>query len=212
MFLLGAEGGTSPWEVGLVVLTVIGGLAAMQQLWSWVVGRRHRQAQERLLEAFADKIDAQAAQAELEGLRGLAASLERQVQEEIPRAARRAFLRQERDAISASISDQYRELRSIEIELSEPESHALRSELRAVIEDRLIRSSAIKERSTRTLTVVVGAILLLLLLPINADYLVRWALSALSYSYEYHPPRGRPSAVHCWSSGDDGPVGFPADP
>lgn len=72
LVLQNAEGATAPGSgasVVMWVLTLIGAVAAIQQLWKWATGRKAERGLNKLLETLADQADADEVRQEVNQLR-----------------------------------------------------------------------------------------------------------------------------------------------
>jgi hypothetical protein len=164
--------GISVWGVIAVVLTILGGIAAAQQLITWLTGRRRQKALEQVLEDVADKIDAETTEKEVVRLRELAAGIRTQIDNDLPREARRVYLTNRLATIARSIGELYEEYHDIERELqsSRPAS-PLEGTLRASIEATIMPQYRQRERRDRQLRILLALAVALLLLPVPNDYL-----------------------------------------
>jgi hypothetical protein len=109
--------GTSVLAWLTAVATVIGVVAALQQLASYRRAQRRELAYGRLLDAIGDQIDADATRTQLEELRRTLARSRRAVEDEVPREARRLFLQTRREALAEQLGREFGELQEVEAEL-----------------------------------------------------------------------------------------------
>jgi hypothetical protein len=175
-------GGNSVWKL-IVAFGVVGSLiAGGQQIIASARRRRFRAAEQRVLEATAANIDAEAARHDADEARALRAELRKQVEEDVPREARRVFLLSRRDALSTQIAQDVEEYQALEAELARLEgrrSTPLDERLRAVVEASIVPTYVGRRRTDR---VVVTALIVLLVLSVISFKTT--AISGLWTSYD----------------------------
>lgn len=181
--------GLSIWGIGAVALAILGGAAALQQLGSVMTGRRRRAAQDRLLEAFADRFDADEEERRLRSLKGLSEELERQVEIEIPRVARRSFLLEQRAHLERNLVTTYDQLSAVESELDANEDEGLNPAIRRAIEDRIVQGGTLGRSGDLSITRwLLILILIVSLVPffLDVNYYYRF-FSWIADTGQYHP-------------------------
>jgi hypothetical protein len=162
--------GLDLWQVVVAVGVIVGLIAGLQQLAGWVRRRRYQRAEELVLRIASQQLEAAAAKEDFAKYQALKENLRRQVEEEVPREARRVYLRSRVDALNQQIGSDVEEYLVVEQALADLERRApatLDNRLRAVIESS-IRPAYIRRRQTDR--VVLGglvALLVLTLSPIN---------------------------------------------
>jgi len=179
------------WTWVLAIATLLGGLAAVQQIIKSVRRRREDAALTKLLGAIADSTDADAARAELDRVLQSLETSKRALEDDVPRQARILFLENRRQALIDGITSDYRALErtSQELEaLSEPSLPAiadLPASVRNAIETLVLRSESTRGRESRMLRLLIGLLVVTLLLPVSPSALVYEYFSVVSNGSSY---------------------------
>lgn len=177
---------TSPdlWAMFVAVAVVVGFVAAVQQLVSWLSRRRLRRAETRLLEVAAAQLDAEESQqaakearARVEELLEHRRVLQREIERRIPQEARRVYLENRMLQLASSLRSTYAEYQSAGAEISKIQSDfdPLEDDVRAGVRtlvDRNLRSHSRLELAT---VLLLAALFFVLLLPIDPQqYIYEW--------------------------------------
>jgi hypothetical protein len=176
------------WGVFLAIAAIVGLAAGLQQLVSWVSSRRRRRAEDRLLKIVESQLRAEEAQAAAERYSTLRAELRRQVENEIPREARRIFLLNRRDRLASSITEDLQEYTAIEQELAETSDlggSPLDERVRAVVQETIVPSQEARRRRERAVLAIVAALLLLSFSPFPVGYFISSYFEVVGYSDRY---------------------------
>src|SRR4051812_48602766 len=162
--------GDGIWQQFLVVAAIIGFLAAVQQLWKWLRDRKLDKAQEEALRIIAQQLDAEGTRLKAEQYEKILLSLRSQVEREVPRQARAAYLTNRIKALSTTIARDFEEYKAAKVELAELTSRP-KEELDASIVDvvrREISPALSSQRRMQVLTVLMVILVLVAnLVPLN---------------------------------------------
>jgi hypothetical protein len=165
--------GISPWNIFLAIAAVVGVSAAVQQLLSFITGRRRQKALEQFAEDVADRIDTRSTEKQLSRLRQLRDGIQDQIENQLPHEARRAYLKNRLDTLASSIGEVFAEYQAIERELALDVSDSpLEASLREVVETTIVPAYRQRERYQRQLRLLLIVTLVLLISPISPGYLV----------------------------------------
>ncbi len=162
------------------IVGAIGVAAAVQQLTSWILRRKYEKAENRLLEILQQQVDAEEVQRFGEAVRQQVKEYERQqarlreqIEEEIPREARRLYTQQRLDALVQSLGRdyvEYEELRASQEMASG--SHALPEEIRALIANQILPEYLEQKRRDRRTALLIVALVVLAFVPFDLASLV----------------------------------------
>jgi hypothetical protein len=157
----------------LAIFTLIAGVVAIAafalQVNDKLKGRKFRRAEEALMEAVEASRDIESARREFQGLRT-------QIEVEVPRQARYAYLKERLERVEIDLSNAYREHVTITNELaSEQITSKLDERLRAVIEISILPERKRQERR--------GAVISVLLVLLFLTSLSPYSVSSLAYQY-----------------------------
>lgn len=104
-----------------IIGTIIGIVAGTQQLFSAIRRRKFRRAEDKLLEAIEADVRIDDAKAEVERYDSLKASLRDEVETQIPKQARNAYLKDRLDQLTEDLDRTYRDYQDVRRELSQAE-------------------------------------------------------------------------------------------
>lgn len=179
------------WKWFLAVAAIVGFLAACQQLASWLGRRKLDRAELRLLEIAASQLDAEdyrrnAAEAreDADQLRRAKQSLLEEVRERIPLEARRVYLENRLSQLSASIQQSLTEYNAARLEILEIGQTAdpLSKELRLSVQSIVDRDLRQRRRLEASILTLLGVLVVLFILPINAAALVYETFATLYFA------------------------------
>jgi uncharacterized membrane-anchored protein YhcB (DUF1043 family) len=147
----------------------VGLVAGLQQLIVWFRSRRLTRAQNRAFEILNSQLNADEAKEAAEKYEALRSSLREQIEFDIPREARRAYLRNRLSRLAENLSREYGEYAAIESELRLPSSESqLDGRIRSVVEESLMPEMHARQGRERMLLGLVGLLVLLNLLPFGS--------------------------------------------
>ena len=122
-------------------------------------------------------------------LEGVVASLQEQIDVEVPRRAKILSVTDRMDALSNSIGDQFREYSKLESQLAQitAESGSLAPPIRQAIERAIVPRSKIREQRERQLRSLVALVLILIVLPsyLSPNTLVYSYMGTVFYASQY---------------------------
>lgn len=168
------------WKIVGVVGVILGILAAIQQLTA-LGNRRRRRAQDRLLSAMEQQIDAERAREDALQYDRLRSLLRQQIDNDLPREARRVYLLNRRDLLSRTIAEEFAELEDIERELEDSAAPTvLDQRVRAVVQETIVPAQETRRRRDRTIVILLTLLLLGTFSPLNLKYLVIAPAAVLS--------------------------------
>jgi hypothetical protein len=102
-----------------IIGTIIGIVAGSQQLFSAIRRRKFRRAEDKLLEAIEADVRIDDAKAEVERYDSLKASLRDEVETQIPKQARNAYLKDRLDQLTEDLDRTYHDYQDVRRELSQ---------------------------------------------------------------------------------------------
>ena len=115
------QSGISLLTVMGIIGTIIGIVAGSQQLFSAIRRRKFRRAEDKLLEAIEADVRIDDAKAEVERYDSLKTSLRDEVETQIPKQARNAYLKDRLDQLTEDLDRTYRDYQAVRRELSQAE-------------------------------------------------------------------------------------------
>jgi K+ transporter len=121
------------------VLAVIGGLAGIQVLYTWLTGLGKQRTFNRWLASQRIQQDTGDKQRELVSLQNLVAKLQSQIENDVPRSAKLIYLSNQRDELAHVLGEQYEEYKKITQSIS-----ALDAELDAEPLERPIKDNQVE--------------------------------------------------------------------
>lgn len=147
---------------------VVGLVAGLQQLIIWMRSRRLSKAQSRAFEILNSQLNAEEAKEAASKYESMRESLRLQVEQDIPREARRVYLKNRLDRLGESLSHDYEEYSAIEQELGlASEASQLDIKIRDVVQESLLPELRTRRRRERVLVGLVGLLVLLNFLPLG---------------------------------------------
>ena len=115
------QSGLSLLTVMGIIGTIIGIVAGSQQLFSAIRRRKFQRAEDKLLEAIEADVRIDDAKAEVERYDSLKASMRYEVETQIPKQARNAYLKDRLDQLTEDLDRTYRDYQDVRRELSQAE-------------------------------------------------------------------------------------------
>jgi TRAP-type C4-dicarboxylate transport system permease small subunit len=181
------------WAVVVTIGVIVGLLAGIQQLTSWIAQRSRRKAEDRVIEIAARQLDAEQAKEDAQHYERLRTELRAQVEQEVPREARRVYLLNRRDRLAQSLNDDLNEYDDIEQELrsisGDINASALDERVRAVVRETILPSQQKRRRRERWILALLVLIFLSNFTPIDLTGLV------FGYFYVLWTPSNFPPGV-----------------
>jgi hypothetical protein len=168
--LLGASGGSSsgisPWAALLAAATLIGGIAALPQIWSMLAKRRTRRALDHALNSIADDLEASDRKTELKQLQDLVGRMQEQITRDLPRQAQKIYLAQRLETLTDSIGQQFKEYQLLRATADEEDSGTtLERQVYAAIEATILPEYMKRAREQRQMRIAVLVLLAFALFP-----------------------------------------------
>lgn len=174
------SGGTFQSLISLLVTLggILGALAAMQQLWSWITKRK---VQKVLDDAALAELTAKNARGAVEKYSRLRDDLEKAVKQDLPLAARRIFLEDRRTRLAQSIFDDVNEYDAIMAELATlPDSTntPLEAGIRKTIEESIAPIELSRRRRERRVIALLALLIAINLSPYSISAILNQAVKA----------------------------------
>ena len=143
-----------------IIGTIIGIVAGSQQLFSAIRRRKFQRAEDKLLEAIEADVRIDDAKAEVERYDSLKASMRYEVETQIPKQARNAYLKDRLDQLTEDLDRTYRDYQDVRRELSQAEPVTdLDRGIRDAIEASIIPGCKIREsRNSYMLALLIALI------------------------------------------------------
>jgi hypothetical protein len=158
--------GLSLWPTLLAAATLVGGIAAVQQIWSLIARRRTRRALDHVLDTIADDLEAGDRRSDLKRLQGMLDSMQQQIRDDIPMQAQQIYITQRLQTIVDSIGEQFKEYEKLQSLVAGYDSGStLERRVYAAIETTIMPEYRRRLRQQRQIRIAVFAILLLLVFP-----------------------------------------------
>ncbi|GAB1819781.1 hypothetical protein HerbRD11066_29450 [Herbidospora sp. RD11066] len=141
------------------------------------------------LSAESAKSEAEYARKEADNLSAIHEMLRRQIEEDVPREARRLYIEHRLDVLGRAISEQYKEYHALQNEAAGFKNAELDERLAFVVKETILPNHIIRARRERwTLALLIGVVLLTISpfeLQRIASFFTSQPFYILSYSYEY---------------------------
>jgi hypothetical protein len=177
------------WKILLAVAAILGLVAAIQQLLlAWRRRRYGAAVEERALKAAAVTLEAEAAKIDVDEWQNLRKSLRQQVEEEVPREARRVYLRSRGDALIRQIRADVGEFERLQSELAAlapTDPTELDARLRAVIETEINPVYSHQRRTDRAVVLLLAILVLSALSPVNPRFILYSFFDVMGSSTDY---------------------------
>ena len=169
------------WPAVLVIATIIGIVAGGQQLISAFRRRKYRRAEDKFLEAIEADENIEQAKIQVEQYEKLKQSMRHEIETQIPRQARIAYLSDRFDQLTEDLYRNYRDYENVRRELSESQAVSeLDRRVRDAIEISIIPNRKIRERRNIYMFALLTALIVFNVSPIRiSDYFY-----ILDYSYK----------------------------
>jgi hypothetical protein len=162
-----ADAGSHPTSVEIIlgVATLIGGIGTIVSGLGWARSRNKKRTIDTILDRWTTQFTAETSEADLAQLRASIESLQRQIGDDIPREARRAYLDNRIASVGSAIGELFEEYRDIEKELQGSAKVPLQDTLRRSIETTIMPTFAKEQRRSRQLWALLVLVVLLLVVP-----------------------------------------------
>jgi hypothetical protein len=175
---------TDPWQIFLAIGAILGAVAALQQLIAAVAKYRRRKEEALLFQVMKDQLDAEHARSQAQTAKQEAATLSemrevlrKQIEEDVPREARRLYVEHRLSVLGREIAEQYKEYRSLQNELGSEARTQLDRRLAAVIEGTIVPAQVSSRRRERLILALLVAIGLFTFTPFDLQRIFFYYLS-----------------------------------
>jgi hypothetical protein len=173
----------SAWGVAGVIITVICGVAAIQQLTGGIRRRELQSAQDELLREYQLTVDAKEVKKSIEENTQQLDELRRQIQVQLPIQARRDYLRERLDQLGRDLYRDFEEYQSIQRELDETSAqNTIDVQIREVIDSAIVPQRRLSGRRSQGMLVLILALGAINLSPLNLSRLVYSYFNTLGYA------------------------------
>ncbi|MFG1961490.1 hypothetical protein [Nonomuraea sp. NPDC049028] len=187
---------TDPWQIFLGIGAILGAIAAVQQLIAAVAKYRRRKEESRLFQIMKDQLDAeharseaQTAKQEADSLSEMREVLRKQIEEDVPREARRLYIEHRLSVLGREIAEQYREYISLQSELNTEVRTQLDERLATVIEETIVPAQVSRSRRERWILALLVAIGLFTFTPFDLQrifsYYITQPFFIINHSYRF---------------------------
>jgi hypothetical protein len=177
----------SVWGAIAVVITIVSGVAAVQQLGSWAGRRRLQGAQDELLRTFQLSVDTNEAKKNFEENTTRLNALRQQIEVQVPVQARRDYLKERLEQLRRDLYRDFQEYEDITRELAESTSDsAIDSQIRKVIETAIIPRRTLSDRRSIGMLVLMVTLIVISISPLRPSDLIVSYFDSLGYS-SYFP-------------------------